>query len=62
MLDRRMTGMQPKKKLEGIWEYLLLVDDMSESGLEEVETYVFHFQNTIYQYIVTCLILGLCLS
>ena len=41
--------------------YPLLAEAMSESGLQEVETYVDHHQNTVAQYIVTSLFMELCL-
>ena len=34
----------------------------TEAWMGEVETYVSHHQNMVTQYIVTCLIMGLCLD
>ena len=42
--------------------YPLLEDVMAEAGLQEVETYVSHHQNTVVQYIATRTIVDLCLA
>ena len=42
--------------------YPLLEDVMAEAGLQEVETYVSHHQNTVVQYIATRTIMDLCLA
>ena len=40
----------------------LLGEAMAEAGLQDIETYVAHSQNTFAQYIVTRKIMDLCLA
>ena len=61
-VDRWLAGMQPSRDTEGRWVYPPLEELMMTVGLEEVETYVLHHQNTAAQYISTNLILELCLA
>ena len=58
----RMTGQLPRRGREGRWIYLPLEEAMEESGLQEVETYVSRFQNTVSQFIDTRPIMDLCLA
>ena len=44
-----------------MWAYPPVEDLMLEAGLQEVETYVSRRQNTVAQFIVTRLIMDLCL-
>ena len=54
---------QPHSYMTGWWAYPPLEAAVaSASGLEEVETYILHRQNTIAQYIATRPILELCLA
>ena len=45
--------MRPRRDTAGRWFYLILDAEMEEVGLEEMEAYVLHRQNTVSQYIVT---------
>ena len=45
-LDRRLENIQPKRYMMGRWIYMPLDAAMKAVGLEEVETYVLHHQNT----------------
>ena len=45
-----------------MWTYPLLADAMAEVGLQEVETYVSCFQNTVANFNVTRTIMYLCLA
>ena len=45
-----------------MWAYPPVEDLMLEAGLQEVETYVSRRQNTVAQFIVTRLIMDLCLA
>ena len=58
---RRMTRQQPQKVRDGGLVYLPMEDETSEAGLQEVETYVSHHQDTVSQYIATRPIMDLCL-
>ena len=62
----RLTGCQPQRILNGVWLYPPLAEAMAEAmegaGLQEVETYIACHQNIVTQYIVTRLIMGLCLD
>ena len=58
-MTRRFLEIKSKFESEGSWEYLTLEDAMSETGLEEVDTYVIYLQNKIAQYIGTSIILEL---
>ena len=59
---RRLTGQQPQKGREGGWVYPPCEDAMAEVGLHEVDTYIYHHQNTVAQYILTRPIIDLCLT
>ena len=58
---RRFVGMHPKRGTPGWWYYPPLEAAMAPVGLEEIDTYVLCHQNSITQYIVTRLILYICL-
>ena len=47
-VSRCLSGTKMQRDTTGRWEYPPLVDTMTASGIEEVETYVFRLQNTIY--------------
>ena len=47
--------------MTGRWEYLLMDVTMAAVELEKVEKYVLRRHTTVDQYIVTCMILELCL-
>ena len=55
----RLTGRQPQQGRGDLRTYPPLEDAMSEAGLQEVDTYVSLFQNTVSQFIVTRLIMNL---
>ena len=61
-VDRRLMGWQPRKGQDIGCFYPPLEDAMAEAGLQELETYVSCFQNTVAQYIVTRPIMDLCLA
>ena len=61
MVARRLTRQHPQKVQEGGWFYPLLEYVMAEAGLQEVDTYFSHHQNTVAQYIATRPIMDLCL-
>ena len=50
---RRITGIHPQRFLGGSWEYPPLDEAMQETGLEEVEAYVFRRNNMVKQYNLT---------
>ena len=50
-VDLKLTGRQPQKGRDGGWVYPPMEDVMAEAGLQELETYVSHHQNTVSQYI-----------
>ena len=56
-----MLGMHLMRDTAGRWVYPPLNVAMMAVGLEEVKTYVLRRQNTITHYIVTRLILDICL-
>ena len=55
-------GWEPRKGRGGGCVYLPLEDAMEESGLQEVETYIFCRQNTVAKYIVTMPLMDLCIE
>ena len=57
-----LAGIQLKQNTLRRCKYLHLVASMAASGLEEMETYVLHVQNIIDQYIVTRMVMELCLA
>ena len=61
IVARKLTRQQPQKVWDVGWVYPPLEDVMVEAGLQEVETYVSHHQNTVAQYIATRPIMDLCL-
>ena len=61
-VDRRLRGRQPRIGQGGGWVYLPLEEEMSEAGLNEVETYVYRRQNTFARFIETSPIMELCLA
>ena len=48
-----ITGRQPWRLLDGVWEYPPLDTAIQEAGFEEMEAYVLKSHNTVLQYIVT---------
>ena len=57
-----LAVMNPQQDKIGQGQYPPLEATMAAAGLEEMDTYIVHRQNTIYQYILTCSILELCLA
>ena len=49
---RRLTGRQPRIGRDSEWVYPPMVEAMAESGLQEVETYLFFHENTVTNFIV----------
>ena len=58
----RLTGRQPRRRLDWAWFYPPLAEAMAEAGLQVVETYSARHQNTVTQYISTRPIMDLCLA
>ena len=58
----RMTVWQPRRGVDGRWRQPLLAEAMRESGLKEVETYIYSLQNTVANFIATSTIVDLCLE
>ena len=58
----QMELMRLRQDTTGMWVYPPLYTVMMTLGLEEVDTYVPCFHNTVTQYIVTCLIMDLYLA
>ena len=56
---RQITGSQPRRQGEGVWEYPLLLSATEEAGFEEIEVYIQKSQNKVAEYIATRLILDL---
>ena len=54
-------GLQIRRQAEGIWYYPPLETEMSDTGLEEVNAYIYHCHNTFAQFIVTITIMDMCL-
>ena len=59
---RILTLQQPRRRLDGMWLYRPLAEEIVEQGLQEVETYVSRLQNTVAQYIATGPIMDLCMA
>ena len=57
---RRITGKQPRRRMDGSWEYPPLAEALREAGFEGIRKSVTRRQNTVAQYIVTRPILDLC--
>ena len=58
----RLMGRQPQRGWESGWLYPLLEEAMAEAGLQEVEAYISHHQNTVTHFINTRPIMDLCLA
>ena len=52
----------PRRSTDGTWVYPLLAEETVEAGIQEVEAYVAHHQNTAAQKIASRKILELCLA
>ena len=50
---RRLTGEQPWRKKDRIWDYLPLVEALGEVGIEGIRKSITWRQNTVAQYIAT---------
>ena len=50
---RRLTRQKLRKVQDRGWVYPPLEDAIAEAGLQEVNTYISHHQNTVVQYIAT---------
>ena len=61
-MDLRLTGQQPWKGWDRVWDEPPMEYAMAEAGLQELETYVYYHRNTAAQYIATRPIMGLCLA
>ena len=57
---REITGRQPRRRGDGLWEYPPLKEAMIEAGFEGIRQSITRRQNTVAQYIATRLILDLC--
>ena len=53
--------MIPKRQRDGTWVYTPIGAALEMVGLEEIGAYIARRQNTVAQYISTCLIMDLCL-
>ena len=58
----RLMGQMPHKKLDRTWTHPSLEEVMVKAGVQEVETYVGHRQNTVAKFITTKPIMDLCLA
>ena len=54
--------MGPKRQQEGTWVYSPVWAALAMVGLEEIGVYTALRQNMVAQYIVTCIIMDLCLA
>ena len=61
LVSQWMTVKKPQRVIYGLWRYPPVAKAMAESGLEQVETYIAHHQNTVAQYIVNLQTMDLCL-
>ena len=61
-MARGLMGQKPWRDRDSMWVYQPLAEAMEEAGLQEVETYFSRLQNTVTQFIVTRIIMYLCLS
>ena len=57
---RRITGKQPRRRVDGSWEYPPLAEALGGAGFEGIRKSVTRRQNTVAQYIETQPILDLC--
>ena len=57
----RLMGGQFWRGRYGVWVYPPLEDAMAEAIFQEVDTYIYHHQNTVAHYIATRPIMDLCL-
>ena len=48
---QRLMRWQPKRRLDGAWDYPPLAEAMAEAGIQEVDTYVARRQKTYTQFI-----------
>ena len=55
-------GRQTWRGQDGVWVYTPLEEAMVEAGFKEVDNYVSRHQNTFTQFIVTRLIMDLCMA
>ena len=58
----RMTGIGPKRQLDGTGVYPPIGSEMETVGLDEIGVYISRRQNTVSQYIVTRPIMESCLA
>ena len=56
---RRLTGKQPRRKTDGIWDYPPLTEALGGAGLERIWNSITRRQNTVAQYIAMQPILDL---
>ena len=59
---RGLMGRMPHHGGDGTWIYPPLGEAVVEAGLQEIETYIDRFQNTVAQCIATRPIMDLCLE
>ena len=58
----RLTGRQPQRGRDGVCTYPPMEDPMVEARLQEIDTYLSRFHNTVTQFIVTRPIMDLSLE
>ena len=58
----RLMGGQFWRGRYGVWVYPPLEDAMAEAIFQEVDTYIYHHQNTVAHFIATRTIMELCLA
>ena len=56
-----MEGMVPKRQRDGIWVYAPIGAALEMVGLEDIGAYIARCHNTVAQYILTNIIMDLCL-
>ena len=59
---RKLTGIQPRRGMDGTWYYPSLTGAMKEAGIVRIQTSILRRQNTVAQFIVTWPILDLCVK
>ena len=52
-LERKLIERILRWRVDGEWEYTLLVAARAESGFEAMEEYIWRIQNTVAHYIAT---------